>query len=203
MSRFGGIIGMSGPNAVKTKIMLNLESEDGGSSRIEEIEVSKAQEARGCLRGGDEEQWSSLGDGLLSGIGRGVVLVVKKVLVVISYRLQDCASVNKRRVRESRSIESVQPYTLRRPIEVIPKKTLPILNDLLPEENFFRAMEMATGLNPRRITDSGKGLTSSFRAGLELGNGNKYVILTNTTVEIRVPENVMESVYGMGRMVAI
>ncbi|XVE66618.1 hypothetical protein DITRI_Ditri08aG0092800 [Diplodiscus trichospermus] len=55
--------------------------------------------------------------------------------------------------------------------------------------------EMATGLNPRSITDTGRGLTS-FRGGFELGSGNKSAIVTNTTVEIRVPENVMDSVYG-------
>ncbi|KAK9044192.1 hypothetical protein V6N11_072508 [Hibiscus sabdariffa] len=55
--------------------------------------------------------------------------------------------------------------------------------------------EMATGLSPRGITDSGRGL-SSFRGGLELGSGNRSAIVTNTTVEIRVPENVIDSVYG-------
>ncbi|XWS39789.1 hypothetical protein CRYUN_Cryun18bG0084500 [Craigia yunnanensis] len=55
--------------------------------------------------------------------------------------------------------------------------------------------EMATGLNPRSITDIGRGLTS-FRGGFELGSGNKSAIVTNTTVEIRVPENVIDSVYG-------
>ncbi|TYH33410.1 hypothetical protein ES332_D13G057400v1 [Gossypium tomentosum] len=55
--------------------------------------------------------------------------------------------------------------------------------------------EMATGLNPRSIIDSGRGLTS-FRGGLELGSGNKSAVVTNTTVEIRVPENVIDSVYG-------
>ncbi|XP_022763643.1 KH domain-containing protein HEN4 isoform X7 [Durio zibethinus] len=55
--------------------------------------------------------------------------------------------------------------------------------------------QMATGLNPRNIVDIGRGLTS-FRGGFELCSGNKSAIVTNTTVEIRVPENVIDSVYG-------
>ncbi|XVF01488.1 hypothetical protein REPUB_Repub04eG0093200 [Reevesia pubescens] len=62
--------------------------------------------------------------------------------------------------------------------------------------------EMAPGLNPRSITDTGRGSTS-FRGGYELGSGNKSAIVTNTTVEIRVPENVLDSVYGEnGRNIA-
>ncbi|XVE49458.1 hypothetical protein DITRI_Ditri01bG0084200 [Diplodiscus trichospermus] len=55
--------------------------------------------------------------------------------------------------------------------------------------------EIGTGLNPWSITDIGRGMTS-FRGGFELGSGNKSAIVTNTTVEIRVPENVIGSVYG-------
>ncbi|XP_057976486.1 KH domain-containing protein HEN4 [Malania oleifera] len=51
------------------------------------------------------------------------------------------------------------------------------------------------GLNLRVGTDVGKGLTS-FKGGLELGSGSKTAIVTNTTVEIVVPENVIGSVYG-------
>ncbi|KAJ4964556.1 hypothetical protein NE237_016405 [Protea cynaroides] len=51
------------------------------------------------------------------------------------------------------------------------------------------------GGSPRGITDSGKGLTT-HRGGVELGSGSKSVIVTNTTVEIIVPEHVLGSVYG-------
>ncbi|XP_021800362.1 KH domain-containing protein HEN4 [Prunus avium] len=47
----------------------------------------------------------------------------------------------------------------------------------------------------RGITDTGRGLTS-LKSGTELGSGNKSAIVTNTTVEIIVPENVIGSVYG-------
>ncbi|XP_021903807.1 KH domain-containing protein HEN4 isoform X1 [Carica papaya] len=43
--------------------------------------------------------------------------------------------------------------------------------------------------------DVGRGLTAT-RCGLELGSGKKTAIVTNTTVEIRVPGNLIGSVYG-------
>uniref|UniRef100_A0A2N9IAQ6 K Homology domain-containing protein n=1 Tax=Fagus sylvatica TaxID=28930 RepID=A0A2N9IAQ6_FAGSY len=57
------------------------------------------------------------------------------------------------------------------------------------------ASQSATGVNPRSNPDVGRGLTS-FKGGLELGSGSKSAIVTNTTVEIIVPENVIRSVYG-------
>ncbi|KAK3000386.1 hypothetical protein RJ639_022341 [Escallonia herrerae] len=51
------------------------------------------------------------------------------------------------------------------------------------------------GLNPRNTHDVGRGSTS-VKGGHELGSGNRSVVVTNTTVEIAVPENVMGSVYG-------
>ncbi|OMO85254.1 hypothetical protein CCACVL1_10315 [Corchorus capsularis] len=71
---------------------------------------------------------------------------------------------------------------------------LPISSDRSHSPGLWTS-EMATGLNPRSITDIGRGLTS-LRGGFELGSGNKTAIVTNTTVEIRVPENVIDSVYG-------
>lgn len=50
------------------------------------------------------------------------------------------------------------------------------------------------GSNQRSITE-GKGL-ASVRGGLELGRGSRSAIVKNTTVEIVVPENVIDSVYG-------
>ncbi|XP_010254574.1 PREDICTED: KH domain-containing protein HEN4-like [Nelumbo nucifera] len=55
--------------------------------------------------------------------------------------------------------------------------------------------QATSGGNPRGITDMGRGLTT-FKGGLELGRGSKSAIVTNTTVEIVVPENVLASVYG-------
>ncbi|KAE8008327.1 hypothetical protein FH972_004848 [Carpinus fangiana] len=51
------------------------------------------------------------------------------------------------------------------------------------------------GVNPRGITDVGRGMTN-LKGGLELGSGSKSAIVTNTTVEIVVPDNVIGSVYG-------
>lgn len=51
------------------------------------------------------------------------------------------------------------------------------------------------GVPQRSISDVGRGLTS-LRNGTELGSGSKSAIVTNTTVEIVVPENVIHCVYG-------
>jgi poly(rC)-binding protein 2/3/4 len=48
---------------------------------------------------------------------------------------------------------------------------------------------------PRGLSDASGGL-SSARAGHVLGSGHKSAIVTNTTVEIRVPANAMSFVYG-------
>ncbi|XP_050365807.1 KH domain-containing protein HEN4 isoform X2 [Argentina anserina] len=48
---------------------------------------------------------------------------------------------------------------------------------------------------PRGISETGRGLTS-LKSGSDLGSGSKSAIVTNTTVEIIVPENVIGSVYG-------
>ncbi|EOA12891.1 hypothetical protein CARUB_v10025865mg [Capsella rubella] len=48
---------------------------------------------------------------------------------------------------------------------------------------------------PRGLSDASGGL-SSTRAGHPLGSGHKSAIVTNTTMEIRVPENAMRFVYG-------
>ncbi|KAM1264347.1 hypothetical protein ACFX2J_034167 [Malus domestica] len=45
------------------------------------------------------------------------------------------------------------------------------------------------------FTDVGRGLTS-LKSRTEIGSGSKSAIVTNTTIEIVVPENVIGSVYG-------
>ncbi|KAL6964217.1 hypothetical protein U1Q18_035275 [Sarracenia purpurea var. burkii] len=55
--------------------------------------------------------------------------------------------------------------------------------------------QTVSGVNTRGIVDAGKGLTS-VKGGIELGSGSRSAIVTNTTVEIVVPENVIGSVYG-------
>ncbi|KAJ9159207.1 hypothetical protein P3X46_024729 [Hevea brasiliensis] len=51
------------------------------------------------------------------------------------------------------------------------------------------------GVNSRAITDANRG-SASFKGGLELGSGTKSAFVTNTTMEIVVPENVIGAVYG-------
>ncbi|PSS19222.1 KH domain-containing protein [Actinidia chinensis var. chinensis] len=57
------------------------------------------------------------------------------------------------------------------------------------------ASQTLGGVNPRNLMDVGRGPTS-VKSGLELGSGGRSAIVTNTTVEIVVPENVIGSVYG-------
>ncbi|PSS02785.1 KH domain-containing protein [Actinidia chinensis var. chinensis] len=51
------------------------------------------------------------------------------------------------------------------------------------------------GVNTRNTVDAGKGPTS-VKGGLEHGSGSRSTFVTNATVEILVPENVIGSVYG-------
>ncbi|GMI88333.1 HUA ENHANCER 4 [Hibiscus trionum] len=187
------VITIIGPNSVDTRIMLNLGGDDSDGSGVEEIEVSKAQEAlvkvfERILEVAAESNGAALGmvscrllaedkqaGGVIGKGGKvvekireetgtkiriltdklpacasvteeiveieGSVLAVKKALVAVSYRLQDCP-VNKTRVSENRSIEPVQPETLHRPMEVLPQMTLHRPIDLHPEDSFLRAMEV-------------------------------------------------------------
>ncbi|XP_028787302.1 KH domain-containing protein HEN4 isoform X1 [Neltuma alba] len=57
------------------------------------------------------------------------------------------------------------------------------------------APRMVSGINSRGVNDVGRGLTS-LKGGLELGSGSKIAMVTNTTVEIVVPDDVIGSVYG-------
>ncbi|KAJ7968311.1 KH domain-containing protein family [Quillaja saponaria] len=65
-----------------------------------------------------------------------------------------------------------------------------------PSPRLWSTQKVA-GISSRGINDIVRGLTS-FKGGLELGSGNKTAIVTNTTLEIVVPENVIGSVYGDG-----
>ncbi|KAK3185186.1 hypothetical protein Dsin_032472 [Dipteronia sinensis] len=57
------------------------------------------------------------------------------------------------------------------------------------------ASQTVSGVNSRGITDVGRGFPY-HKGGLELGSGSKSAIVTNSTVEIIVPDNVIGSVYG-------
>ncbi|THG03119.1 hypothetical protein TEA_001295 [Camellia sinensis var. sinensis] len=62
-----------------------------------------------------------------------------------------------------------------------------------PSPNLW-ASQAVGGVNPRSM-DVGRGLTS-VQGGVEFGSGRRSVMVTNTTVEIVVPENVIGSIYG-------
>ncbi|KAK4340069.1 hypothetical protein RND71_041531 [Anisodus tanguticus] len=51
------------------------------------------------------------------------------------------------------------------------------------------------GVNQRGAFDVGKG-SNSVKGGIELGSGSRSAIVTNMTLEILVPENVISCVYG-------
>ncbi|KAK2662868.1 hypothetical protein Ddye_001442 [Dipteronia dyeriana] len=57
------------------------------------------------------------------------------------------------------------------------------------------ASQTVSGVNSRGSTDVGRGFPY-HKGGLELGSGSKSAIVTNSTVEIIVPDNVIGSVYG-------
>lgn len=67
-------------------------------------------------------------------------------------------------------------------------------NDGPPSPRLWES-QTAAAMSPRSVVDGGKGLTS-IKGGIELGSGGRSAIVTNTTVEILVPENVIGSVYG-------
>ncbi|XP_022763639.1 KH domain-containing protein HEN4 isoform X4 [Durio zibethinus] len=200
------VITVVGPSAVNTKIMLNIGSlGNGDDSRVEEIDVSKAQEAlvrvfERILEVAAESNGAALGMvscrllaevkqvGSVIGKGgkvvekiredtgtkirvltdklpacagpteeiveiEGGVLAVKKALVAVSHRLQDCPPVNKTKVTENRTIESVLPETLHRPIELLPEETLHRPIDLLPKETLHRPIDLLPQETLRRPID--------------------------------------------------
>ncbi|XP_074275796.1 KH domain-containing protein HEN4 [Silene latifolia] len=57
-----------------------------------------------------------------------------------------------------------------------------------------RIPEVADGVNSRSFVNLGRGAPAN--GGAELGSGNRPPIVTNTTVEILVPEDAINSVYG-------
>lgn len=57
------------------------------------------------------------------------------------------------------------------------------------------ASQVASSGNPRNTADIGRGL-SSLRGWTDLGSGSKSAIVTNTTIDIVVPEHLIGAVYG-------
>ncbi|XP_038888005.1 KH domain-containing protein HEN4 [Benincasa hispida] len=57
------------------------------------------------------------------------------------------------------------------------------------------ASQSLSGVSSRVMSDAGRGLPS-HRSGVQLGSGSKTAIVTNTTVEIVVPDDVISLVYG-------
>ncbi|KAJ8764791.1 hypothetical protein K2173_009196 [Erythroxylum novogranatense] len=71
----------------------------------------------------------------------------------------------------------------------------PALNFDRPASPTLWTGQTTTGVNLRSKNDSSRGF-ACFKGSLELGSGSKSAVVTNTTVEIAVPENVIGSVYG-------
>ncbi|XP_057496185.1 KH domain-containing protein HEN4-like [Actinidia eriantha] len=71
---------------------------------------------------------------------------------------------------------------------------LPYGYDCPPSPRLWASQTLG-GVNPRSARDVGRGPTS-VKGGIELGSGGRSAIVTNTTVQIVVPENVIGSVYG-------
>ncbi|KAK1276895.1 KH domain-containing protein [Acorus gramineus] len=67
-------------------------------------------------------------------------------------------------------------------------------HDLPTSPNIWPSQMVSNG-NSRAPTDVGRGLPP-LRDGKELGSGSKSAVVTNTTIEILVPEHGMVSVYG-------
>ncbi|KAK1323873.1 KH domain-containing protein [Acorus calamus] len=65
----------------------------------------------------------------------------------------------------------------------------------LPTSPNIWPSQMVSNGNSRAPTDVGRGLPP-LRDGQELGSGSKSAVVTNTTIEILVPEHGMVSVYG-------
>ncbi|KAL6218349.1 hypothetical protein ACLB2K_011563 [Fragaria x ananassa] len=112
---------------------------------------------------------------------------VQDALYNITGRLRDnlfSSGVNNLGRRNSSAVlTDSNPYgRLRDPAPIVFQPTSSI---------FTKAIHMVA---PRGISDT-RGLTN-LKIGSDLGSGSKSAIVTNTTVEIIVPENVIGSVYG-------
>ncbi|CAN4107901.1 unnamed protein product [Withania somnifera] len=64
-----------------------------------------------------------------------------------------------------------------------------------PPSSGLWSSQTRPGVNQRDAFDVSKG-SNSVKGGIELGSGSRSAIVTNTTVEIMVPETVISSVYG-------
>ncbi|KAM3219806.1 KH domain-containing protein HEN4 [Capsicum annuum] len=64
-----------------------------------------------------------------------------------------------------------------------------------PPSSGLWSSQTRPGANQRGAFDVSKG-SNSVKGGIELGSGSRSAIVTNTTVEIMVPENIVSCVYG-------
>lgn len=69
------------------------------------------------------------------------------------------------------------------------------MGDLGLSQNLDGSPQTGAGLKSRSVLENGKEL-NSVDGSVELGSANRAIVVTNTTIEIAVPENVMGSVYG-------
>ncbi|TXG54042.1 hypothetical protein EZV62_019298 [Acer yangbiense] len=129
---------------------------------------------------------------------------VKDAVYNVSGRLRDNLSPSTQSNAGTRSSSSVltetSPYgRLRDPVPVGIYSSVGVSHSLsrhTPMDHLGLSHSLdLSGVNSRGITDVGRGFPY-HKGGLELGSGSKSAIVTNSTVEIIVPDNVIGSVYG-------
>ncbi|KAK7363066.1 hypothetical protein VNO77_05195 [Canavalia gladiata] len=131
----------------------------------------------------------------------GEFLNVQEALYNATSRLRDYLFVSIQKSGGTRSLSSVLADTSPhgRSRDSVPVGDQPIIDasHTLSRHSLpgLQARQMVAGINSRGINDVGRGLTS-LKGGLELVSGSKTAIVTNTTVEIVVPHDVIGSVYG-------
>ncbi|XP_020222467.1 KH domain-containing protein HEN4 [Cajanus cajan] len=131
----------------------------------------------------------------------GQFLNVQGALHNATGRLRDHLFISTQNSGGTRSLSSVladtsSPGRLRDPLPVGGQPIVAVSHNLnrhsLPG---LRAPQTVAGINSRGFNDVARGLTSR-KGGSELVSGIKTAIVTNTTVQIVVPDKVIGSVYG-------
>ncbi|TKY59448.1 KH domain-containing protein [Spatholobus suberectus] len=131
----------------------------------------------------------------------GEFVNVQGALYNATSRLRDHLFVSTQNSGGTRSLSSVladtsPPGRLRDP-DSVGGQPIGVVSHSLNRHSLLglRAPHTLAGINSGGINDVGRKLTSR-KGGLELVSGSKTAIVTNTTVQIVVPDDVVGSVYG-------
>ncbi|KAL2343847.1 hypothetical protein Fmac_005132 [Flemingia macrophylla] len=127
----------------------------------------------------------------------GQFLNVESALYNATGRLRDQLIINIQNIGGTRSLSSVladisSPGRLRDPFPFGGRPISAVSHNL---NGHLRAPQRVGTISSRGLNDVARGLTSR-EGGLDLVSGIKTAIVTNTTVQIVVPEDVIGSVYG-------